>query len=95
MLYRGGSLVHEFSVRTNLEWELFQRLVRIYLGMVSSDDRIGYRAIQGGNLQALRHLRDAGDWERALHTVRMAAGQGNYEAMEVVNVSVLPSFSCP
>lgn len=63
--------------------------------MVSSDDRIGYRAIQGGNLQALRHLRDAGGWERALYSVRVAAGQGNYEAMEIFNVSVSPSFFCP
>lgn len=92
MFHWVGSTVHEFSVRTSLEWELFQRLTCIYLGIPSLDNRIGYRAIRGGVSESLYRLRGADDWESALHAIRTAAEQGRYEAMEIHDASVSPLF---
>lgn len=91
ILYWTGSNAHEFSVRTNLKWNLFQRLAQIYLG-VTAEDRIGYRVIRGGTSEALCCLRGASDWEYALRGIRTAATQDRYEAMEIHNASALTLY---
>lgn len=93
VVYWIGPVAHDFSVRTNLDWNLFQRLAQIYLGIMASDKRIGYRVIRGGNLEALCYFRGSGDWESVLGGIRIAAGEGRYEAIEISNASVLTLYT--
>lgn len=60
---------------------------------MASDKHIGYRVIRGGTLEALCYFWGAGDWESVLGGIRIAAGQGRYEAMEISNASVLTFYT--
>lgn len=93
ILYWIGPTAHEFSIRTNLEWNLFQRLAQTYLRITILGNHFGHRVIRGGTSETLCYLRGLGDWKYVLDRIRVAAGEGCYEAMEIANVSV--STLCP
>lgn len=81
-----GSVICEFLIPTNISWDLFWRLAQLYLGIDTSDSRVGYRVIRQQVPEALGSLRNSSNWEYCLMGIRAAAAQGRYEAIEILNV---------
>lgn len=92
IFYRTGSTIHEFHARSNVPWNLFHRLARLYLGIANSNSCVGYQIIRGGTAQELHFLRNSRDWEFALNGICSAAEHGLYEAVQIHNVSAMPTL---
>lgn len=89
VVHRVGTIAHIFCVATDINWELFDKLARLYLRIDRLNGRLGCRVIQQQVPEELRRLRNRQDWEECMKGICAAAEQGIYQAIEIVNVSLV------